>query len=143
MRAQTFLIGGLGPLSRPGIPWAGRELFDAMHLAVREVNRARDAGHSSLQLLWENTSGSPATAVEDVQASMDRPGPHMLLLLRSYPEDLKSFLARLGIGNPPSSSIAFGDPPGRPIFRDWWEIAGAVEVPFLAYAHPRRLTDCG
>ena len=31
-------IGGLGPLSSPGIPWAGRELQDGMALAVKQLN---------------------------------------------------------------------------------------------------------
>src|SRR5438105_7391809 len=67
MCAQSVLIGGLGPLSYPGMPWAGRELFDAMHLAVREVNRTGGAGRRSLQLLCENTSGSEAAAVNAVK----------------------------------------------------------------------------
>src|SRR5690349_23293833 len=72
MCAQTILIGGLGPLSRPGMPWAGRELLDGMHLAVREVNRQHRAADATLELLFENTSGSPPAAAEAVSRLVRR-----------------------------------------------------------------------
>ena len=262
MGAQTVLIGGLGPLSRPGLPWAGRELLDGMHLAVRDINRSGAAGHRTLELLFENTSGAPAVAVDAVNrlvangaqmfagefhsvvanailedigriglpfvcasATLDRitaarlptvfrlsppqsygwrayatyliaagirhviaiventaywregasvlessliessvgftrvdvlhgPAaaidqglaspelrrPFLLLVLGTYPENLKTVLHQLSSANTP---IMLGDPPGRPIFRDWWEVVGAVGVPFLAYQHPKKLTDRG
>jgi len=33
MEEKVIRIGGLGPLTLPGIPWAGRELKDGMSLA--------------------------------------------------------------------------------------------------------------
>jgi hypothetical protein len=36
-RNRRLRLGGLGPLSEPGISWAGRELRDGMELAVERA----------------------------------------------------------------------------------------------------------
>lgn len=52
-------IGGLGPLSLPGIPWAGRELRDGMTLAVKRLNASGGMLGRRLTLLFEDTHGRP------------------------------------------------------------------------------------
>ena len=54
---NTIGIGGLGPLSSPGISWAGHELRDGMALAVQHVNAAGGNPGKSLTLIFEDTCG--------------------------------------------------------------------------------------
>lgn len=64
--------------------------------------------------------------------------PTIALLLVGYPEPLRSVLASVrGHGLAPPT-LEFGDPAGRTIFADWWEVAGggASAMPFLAYVRP-------
>ncbi|MGH8103638.1 MAG: ABC transporter substrate-binding protein, partial [bacterium] len=268
---KVIRIGGLGPLSLPGIPWAGRELQDGMALAVKHLNDMGGVLGKSLTLLFEDTHGRPeagVTAVErllgkqihafagefhsvvadtivelvqqsgvpfvcasatldtittrrlscvfrlappqsygwrvyadfvasegfqhvvalqednpywnhgsaaiqarlnehgvrftrllavagtasatswmrQVKALLSRPpAPDILLLLMAYPEPLRSVVgdARTHGLVPPACFL--GDPAGRAVFPDWWEIAGtdAVQVPFLSYTRPGHLTSQG
>jgi len=75
---KMIRIGGLGPLSLPGIPWAGRELQDGMALAVKQLNDSGGVLGRPLALLFEDTSGHPEAGVTDaVQVpflSYTRPG---------------------------------------------------------------------
>lgn len=263
-------IGGLGPLSTPGIPKAGRELLDGMRLATRHINDAGGVGGRTLELIFEDTSGLPAAAltavarlrqqgvhalageyhsvvansildevdrqglpfvcasatfdeitsrrlsrvfrlappqsygwrtyasyivsagvshvfavmedsrywkaganviesrltesaipftrleigsengvveaIERVRASMSQlRAPCMLLLLVGYPENLRSVLHQLRLHDLLTPSLILGDPAGRTIFEDWWEVAGAnaVGIPFLSYERPSKLTERG
>jgi ABC-type branched-subunit amino acid transport system substrate-binding protein len=54
---NTIGIGGLGPLSSPGISWAGHELRDGMALAVQHVNAAGGILGKSLAFIFEDTCG--------------------------------------------------------------------------------------
>lgn len=263
-------IGGLGPLSTPGIPKAGRELLDGMRLATRHINNAGGVGGRTLELIFEDTSGLPAAglaavarlkqqgvhalageyhsvvansildevehqglpfvcasatfdeitsrrlsrifrlappqsygwrsyasyiisagvshvfaviedslywkagvrviesrlseagipltrlqigsengvvqAIEGVRASMSRlRAACMLLLLVGYPENLRSVLNQLRLHHLVTPSLTLGDPAGRTIFGDWWQVAGAdaVGIPFLSYERPSQLSDRG
>jgi len=263
-------IGGLGPLSSPGIPRAGRELLDGMRLATRHINDAGGVSGRTLELIFEDTSGLPAAglaavarlrqqgvhalageyhsvvansildevehqglpfvcasatfdeitsrrlsrvfrlappqsygwrsyasyivsagvshvlavmensqywkagagvmesrlnesgipftrleidskggvveAIERARASMSKlREPYMLLLLVGYPENLRSVLDQLRLQRLVTPSLILGDPAGRTIFEDWWEVAGAdaAGIPFLAYEQPRKLTERG
>ncbi len=264
-------IGGLGPLSLPGIPWAGRELQDGMALAVKHLNDMGGVLGKSLTFLFEDTHGRPQAGVTAVErllgkqvhafagefhsvvadaiielvqrsglpfvcasATLDAitarrlscvfrlappqshgwgiyadflapegfqhvvalqednlywnsgsraiearlrklgvqftrisaaPGmadptswiqqvlakqlkpsaPDILLLMMAYPDPLRSVVgdARTHGLVPPACFL--GDPAGRAVFPDWWEIAGtdAVQVPFLSYTRPGHLTSQG
>src|SRR5207237_8121613 len=63
---RTLRIGGLGPLSPPGIPSAGRDLLDGMQLAVRRINHGRGVGRRMLELVFEDTKGLPAAGLDAV-----------------------------------------------------------------------------
>ena len=60
-------IGGLGPLTLPGIPWAGRELKDGMSLAVQQLNGSGGVLGRQLTLLFEDTHGRPEAGVAAVE----------------------------------------------------------------------------
>lgn len=269
--AEMIRVGGLGPLSTPGIAWAGRELHDGMALAVEQLNRAGGLFGRPLQLLFEDTHGRPEAAfaaiekllgeqvhalagefhsvvadasVEVVQrhglpfvcasATLDAitarrlsfvfrlappqsygwdvyadflasegfqhvvalqednvywnsgsrviearlrasgvqftrlsvapgmadaaswirqvlarqsspPVPDILLLLMAYPEPLRSVVAEARAHDLVPPACFLGDPAGRTVFPDWWEIAGtdAAQIPFLSYARADRLTSRG
>ncbi len=257
-------IGGLGPLSLPGIPWAGRELRDGMALAVERLNASGGLLGKRLTLLFEDTHGRPeagaapikkllrgqvhafagefhsvvadaivelvqrsglpfvcasatldaitarrlncvfrlappqsygwrtyadflasagfqhvvalqednqywnggsraiaarlhelgvdftrlsvasgtldATAwIQRVQAMRSgQPTPDMLLLMMAYPEPLGSVIGEARAHGLVPRACFLGDPAGRTVFPDWWEVAGtqATQVPFLSYARP-------
>lgn len=65
-------IGGLGPLTLPGIPWAGRELKDGMSLAVQQLNGMRGVLGRQLTLLFEDTHGQPEAGVAAVERLLDK-----------------------------------------------------------------------
>lgn len=264
-------IGGLGPLTLPGIPWAGRELKDGMSLAVQQLNDSGGVLSRQLTLLFEDTHGRPEAGVaavgkllgervhalagefhsvvadaivesvqrcglpfvcasatldditarrldcvfrlappqsygwavyadflasqgfqhvvtlqEDnlywnngskavearlgklgvrfsrltvapgmanatswirqVQAKQsDSPIPDILLLLMAYPEPLRSVVAEARNHGLVPPACYLGDPAGRTVFPDWWEIAGsdAIQIPFLSYARPDCPTENG
>jgi ABC-type branched-subunit amino acid transport system substrate-binding protein len=64
---KVIRIGGLGPLSLPGISWAGRELQDGMALAVKHLNDVGGVLGKSLMLLFEDTCGRPRAGVTAVE----------------------------------------------------------------------------
>lgn len=65
--ASPIRIGGVGPLSAPGIAWAGRELLAGMELGVHDVNSRGGIGGRPLELLFEDTGGGPAAGVEALE----------------------------------------------------------------------------
>lgn len=268
---EHIRIGGLGPLSPPGIGWAGRELRDGMGLAAQQINEAGGVLGRPLRLLFEDTMGTPAAGVaavkrllregvhalagefhsvvadallEPVQraglpfvcasATLDAittrrlplvfrvappqsygwrvyadfliaerfrhvvalqednvywnagagviearlrdagvrftrvpvppaipratalgrhlagmmasaPAPDIVLPLIAYPEPLRSVVAELRTLGLVPPGVFLGEPAGRTVFPDWWEVAGgdATNVPFLAYARPQELTPQG
>jgi len=268
---KVIRIGGLGPLTLPGISWAGRELKDGMSLAVQQLNHSGGVLSRQLTLLFEDTHGRPEAGVaavekllgeqvhafagefhsvvadavvEPVQRSglpfvcasatldniterrlgfvfrlappqsygwavyadflasegfrhvialqednlywnngsramearlrklgvrftrlsvvpgladatswirqvqakqSDSPVPDILLLLMGYPEPLRSVVSEAHNAGLVPPTCFLGDPAGRTVFPDWWEIAGtdAIQVPFLSYARPARPTSNG
>jgi len=268
---KVIRIGGLGPLSLPGIPWAGRELQDGMALAVKHLNDMGGVLGKSLTLLFEDTHGRPeagVTAVErllgkqihafagefhsvvadaivepvqhsglpfvcasatldtittrrlscvfrlappqsygwrvyadfvaaegfrhavilqednpywnngsaaiearlnehgvrftrllaaagtanatswmrQVKALLSRsPAPDILLLMMAYPDPLRSVVGDVRTHGLVPPACFLGDPAGRTVFPDWWEIAGthATQIPFLSYIGVSGLADRG
>lgn len=262
-------IGGLGPLSSPGIPWAGRELQAGMALAVKQLNDSGGVLGTPLMLLFEDTYGRPDAGVAAIEkllgeqvcafggefhsvvanavvefvqrsglpfvcasATLDAittrrlsfvfrlappqaygwrvyadflasegfqhvvalqedslywnsgskviearlhevsvrftrlsvapeaadatslirqamqsgpPLPDILLLLMAYPEPLRSVVAEVHAHGLVPPACFLGDPAGRAVFPDWWEVAGvdAVRIPFLSYVRPVDLTRAG
>jgi ABC-type branched-subunit amino acid transport system substrate-binding protein len=63
---KVIRIGGLGPLTLPGVPWAGRELKDGMNLAVQQLNDSGGVLSRELNLLFEDTQGRPEAGVAAV-----------------------------------------------------------------------------
>ena len=61
-------IGGLGPLTLPGIAWAGRELRDGMSLAVQQLNDSGGVLGRQLTLIFEDTQGRPEAGVAAVES---------------------------------------------------------------------------
>lgn len=55
-------IGALGPLSSPGLVWAGRELFDGMRLAIERVNGERPDARL-VAVTFSDTRGTPEAGV--------------------------------------------------------------------------------
>src|SRR3970040_2661298 len=64
---KVIRIGGLGPLTLPGISWAGRELKDGMSLAVQQLNHSGGVLSRQLTLLFEDTHGRPEAGVAAVE----------------------------------------------------------------------------
>jgi ABC-type branched-subunit amino acid transport system substrate-binding protein len=87
---------------------------------------------------------SPRRVAEEIVA-LSEPSPDIVLLLVSHPQPLGSLLRELRIKSSGRSHMRLGDPAGRVIFPDWWDVAGetAAHMPFLAYARPDRLTPEG
>lgn len=65
--AGAIRIGGVGPLSPPGIPWAGRELLAGIELGVEHVNVHGGIAGRPLELLFEDTRGVPAAGTEALE----------------------------------------------------------------------------
>lgn len=63
-RGGSIVLGGVGPLTPPGIAWAGRELLAGMELAVQDVNVDGGIGGRQLELAFEDTHGDPDAGVE-------------------------------------------------------------------------------
>ena len=108
-------------------------------------SRLLESGISFTRLRIDSEDGIVG-AIDGMQASIAGfRRPHMLLLLVSRSEHLRSIVHELRNRRLNSSSLILGDPAGRTIFHDWWEAAGADPsgIPFLAYERPGRLTACG
>jgi ABC-type branched-subunit amino acid transport system substrate-binding protein len=75
----------------------------------------------------------------------DSPTPDILLLLVAYPEPLRSVISAAHHHGFVPPACFLGDPAGRTVFPDWWEVAGvdAIQVPFLSYMHPTQSTAKG
>jgi ABC-type branched-subunit amino acid transport system substrate-binding protein len=63
-RGGAIVLGGVGPLTPPGIAWAGRELLAGMELAVQDVNAEGGIGGRRLELVFGDTHGDPDAGVE-------------------------------------------------------------------------------
>ena len=63
----SIRLGGVGPLTPPGIASAGRELLAGMEIAVEEANADGGIAGRPLELLFEDTRGLPAAAVEALE----------------------------------------------------------------------------
>ena len=108
-------------------------------------SRLLESGIPFTRLRIESENGIVG-AIDGIQASIAGvPTPHMLLLLVSRPEHLRSIVHELRNRRLNSPAVILGDPAGRTIFQDWWEAAGADAsgIPFLAYERPGRLTARG
>lgn len=66
-RAGSILIGGLGPLTAPGIAWAGRELLAGMEIAIDDVNAGGGIGGRRLEFAFEDTRGVPEAGVDALE----------------------------------------------------------------------------
>ncbi len=60
-------LGGLAPLSTPGLVAAGRDLRDGMMLATADVNENRRADHRRLSLAVRDSGAGATAAVEAVE----------------------------------------------------------------------------
>jgi Periplasmic binding protein len=67
-----------------------------------------------------------------------------VMTLVGSPEPLGSLVHRI-LEEGLAREGMLGDPAGRPVFEDWWDIAGdgAAHVPFLSYQRPGELSDVG
>lgn len=73
MKAEKELrIGGLGPLTLPGLPWAGRELRDGTSLAVQQLNGLDGVMGRRLTLLFEDTHGRREPGVAAVERLFEK-----------------------------------------------------------------------
>ena len=75
---QPILIGGLGPLTTPGIPQAGEELRAGMELAIEDVNRAGGVLGQQLELRFADTRGTPSLG-EPAALALQAEGASVLL----------------------------------------------------------------
>jgi len=69
---QSIRIGGLGPLTLPGLSWAGHELNDGMTLAVEHINDTGGVLGRPLALLFEDTQGRPQAGVAAVERLLEK-----------------------------------------------------------------------
>jgi ABC-type branched-subunit amino acid transport system substrate-binding protein len=65
--AREIRIGGLGPLSAPGVVWAGLDLQDGMTLAVQHLNGAGGVLGRSVTLLFEDTCGHTGVGIAAIE----------------------------------------------------------------------------
>jgi ABC-type branched-subunit amino acid transport system substrate-binding protein len=72
LNGQFIRIGGLGPLTPPGLTWAGNELRDGMTLAVERINGTGGVLGGSLQLLFEDTQGKPEAGAAAVKKLFEK-----------------------------------------------------------------------
>jgi ABC-type branched-subunit amino acid transport system substrate-binding protein len=64
---RKIRIGGLGPLSAPGVVWAGLDLQHGMMLAVQHLNAAGGVLGRSVTLLFEDTCGRTDAGVAAIE----------------------------------------------------------------------------
>jgi ABC-type branched-subunit amino acid transport system substrate-binding protein len=65
--AGSIRLGGVGPLTPPGIASAGSELLAGMEIAIEQANANGGVAGRPLELLFEDTRGLPAAAVEALE----------------------------------------------------------------------------
>jgi ABC-type branched-subunit amino acid transport system substrate-binding protein len=68
-------IGGLGPLSLPGLVWAGRDLLDGMNLAVMHLNAGPPVLGGRMTLFFQDTLGERRAGVAAVKKLIEQ-GAH-------------------------------------------------------------------
>jgi branched-chain amino acid transport system substrate-binding protein len=73
-KAEPIKIGGIGPLSPPGMVSAGQEIQNALLLRIDEINAAGGLLGRPLQLVFEDSSGTPekGTAAMEKLISKDK-----------------------------------------------------------------------
>lgn len=76
--AAAIRIGGLGPLTSPGVAGAGQELLAGMEISIEDVNAAGGLCGRPLELLFEDSRGDPASGVEALERLRSR-GAHLLV----------------------------------------------------------------
>jgi ABC-type branched-subunit amino acid transport system substrate-binding protein len=108
--------------------------------------RLNEHGVRFTRLVAAAGTANATSWMQQVKALLSRsPAPDILLLMMAYPDPLRSVVgdARTHGLVPPACFL--GDPAGRTVFPDWWEIAGshATQIPFLSYIGPDGLTDRG
>jgi ABC-type branched-subunit amino acid transport system substrate-binding protein len=124
-------------LLQPNVYWDRGAHVLATGLAARGVRFAR------IPVVDAAAIPRATEALASIVAQAER--PPVALLLVGYPEPLsalvRSFQDR-GLWPP---FLTFGDPAGRPIFQDWWDVAGPIAstMPFLAYIRPAALPARG
>lgn len=114
-------------------------------------SRAIEARLRNLGVRFTRLSVAPGQAdamswIRQVQAMQsDSPVPDILLLLMAYPEPLRAVVREADNHGLVPPACFLGDPAGRTVFPDWWEIVGtdAIQVPFLSYTRPARPTANG
>jgi ABC-type branched-subunit amino acid transport system substrate-binding protein len=101
-------------------------------------DRLRKSNVRFTRVPWEN--GGLLQRIREAREMME---PAALLLLLAYPQPLGSALQQLRPER--LAGLMCGDPAGRPVFSDWWNVAGeeGVGVPFLAYQRPKQLAPTG
>lgn len=65
--AGSIRLGGVGPLTPPGVASAGRELLAGMEIAVEQTNADGGIAGRPLELLFEDTRGLPAAAAKALE----------------------------------------------------------------------------
>jgi ABC-type branched-subunit amino acid transport system substrate-binding protein len=86
-----------------------------------------------------------SSVAEQVEALTGNTSPAIALLLVGYPEPLGGIVRALANRDLLTATVALGDPAGRAVFPDWWDTVDqhGVNVPFLSYQVPGRLTQIG
>ncbi|MGH7362381.1 MAG: ABC transporter substrate-binding protein [Candidatus Methylomirabilales bacterium] len=142
-RVYADLLAGDGfrhvvALQEENVYWnAGAEVIEA---------RLRDSGIRFTRVPAPSTTRSAPVLVQQLERMMSRaPAPDVVLLLIGYPEPLRSVVAELRIRGLVPPAVFLGEPAGRTVFSDWWDVAGrdVTNVPFLAYARPQELAPEG
>lgn len=108
--------------------------------------RLRHLGVRFTRLSVRPELADAASWIRQVKARQsESPVPDILLLLMAFPEPLRSVVGEAHNHGAVPPACFLGDPAGRAVFPDWWEIAGtgATKVPFLSYARPNRPTANG
>ncbi|MGH7408283.1 MAG: ABC transporter substrate-binding protein [Candidatus Methylomirabilales bacterium] len=108
--------------------------------------RLRDSGVRFARVPVRSATPSAPALVQQLEGMMSRaPAPDIVLLLIGYPEPLRSVVTELLSRGLVPPALFLGEPAGRTVFSDWWDVAGrdVTNVPFLAYARPQELSPEG
>lgn len=108
--------------------------------------RLRDSGVSFTRVPVRSATASAPALVQQLEGMMSRaPAPDIVLLLIGFPEPLRSVVTELRSHGLVPPTLFLGEPAGRTVFSDWWNVAGreVSNVPFLAYARPQELAPEG
>lgn len=66
LNEQSIRIGELGPLTLPGLWWAGHKLKEGVTLAVEQINSRAGILGKPLILVFEDTQGKPQVGLAAV-----------------------------------------------------------------------------